>query len=110
MWSVFLTFINTFRSRTSLTSNECCEDVKIVNRWYPRPTPKPAVLMHKARVALLLLLDSIMGYLSRVNSLTKGPSVFDAYDMMAAYYTTGLRVVMGQIVSGLPALGAVARL
>lgn len=42
--------------------------------------PKSALPMHKSRVALLLLLDTIAGYLTRVKSLTKGPSVFDAYD------------------------------
>lgn len=53
------------------------------HRWCPGPTPKSAdALMHKSRVALLLLLlpDTIVGYLSWVKSLTKGPSVFDAYD------------------------------
>lgn len=50
------------------------------HRWCSRPTPKSAALMHKSRVALLLLPDTIVGYLSRAKSLTKGPSVFDAHD------------------------------
>lgn len=78
------------------------------HRWCSRPTPKSAALMHKSRVSLLLLLlpDTIVGYLSRVKSLTKGPSVFDAHD--GSIFTAGLRFVMGQIVSGLSTLGAVA--
>lgn len=78
------------------------------HRWCSRPTPKSAALMHKSRVAQLLLPDTIVGYLSRAGWRVWLRVRQFLMHTMAAYFTAGLRFVMGQIVSGLSTLGAVA--